>query len=117
MSLVFIELFKQKTGFRTFLENLVSGFSKFKMKNTTGYSLNALVDFDDPIKIIEHLLIGSEGTLGFISNITYDTVPEPPHKASSLLIFNDIYDACSAVNILKEKKIDSKSDFANPPLY
>ena len=44
------------------------------MKNTTGYSLNALVDFDDPIDVLAHLMIGSEGTLGFISEITYRTV-------------------------------------------
>ena len=47
---------------------------KFRMKNTTGYSLNALVDFSDPIDILAHLMIGSEGTLGFISEITYRTV-------------------------------------------
>lgn len=47
-----------------------------------GYSLNALVDFspDDPISIIKHLMVGSEGTLGFISNVTYNTVPEVKHK-------------------------------------
>ena len=44
---------------------------KFTMKNTTGYSLNALVDFDDPFEIIQHLMIGSEGTLGFIAEITF----------------------------------------------
>lgn len=43
----------------------------------TGYSLNALVDFpaDDPIEVIKHLIIGSEGTLGFVSQATYNTVP------------------------------------------
>jgi D-lactate dehydrogenase len=42
-----------------------------------GYSLNALVDFpaDDPIEVIKHLIIGSEGTLGFVSQATYNTVP------------------------------------------
>ena len=37
------------------------------MKNTTGYGLNALVDFDDPVQILAHLMIGSEGTLGFLA--------------------------------------------------
>jgi D-lactate dehydrogenase len=41
---------------------------KFKIKNTIGYSLNALVDYEDPIDISVHLMIGSEGTLGFISD-------------------------------------------------
>jgi D-lactate dehydrogenase len=49
---------------------------KYKIKNTTGYSLNALVDYEDPIDILAHLMIGSEGTLGFISRITYHTVVE-----------------------------------------
>ncbi len=75
--------------------------NKFKMKNTTGYSLNALVDFDDPIDIIQHLMIGSEGTLGFIAGVTYNTVPEYQHKASSLMVFPDIEMACIAVTILK----------------
>ena len=49
---------------------------KYRMKNTTGYGLNALVDFDDPVDILAHLMIGSEGTLGFISEITYRTVTD-----------------------------------------
>ena len=75
--------------------------AKYRMKNTTGYSLNALVDFDDPIEILQHLLIGSEGTLGFLSEITYRTVPHPPSSASALLFFRDIADACAAVVRLK----------------
>jgi D-lactate dehydrogenase len=80
---------------------------KFKMKNTTGYSLNALIDFDDPLDIIQHLMIGSEGTLGFIAEITYTTVPEHPHKASSLMVFPDIATACSAVVVLKRTPVDA----------
>jgi len=74
---------------------------KFKIKNTCGYSLNALIDYTDPIDIIEHLMIGSEGTLGFIKDITYKTVPEYKDKASALMIFKNIKDACDAVSILK----------------
>jgi len=80
---------------------------KFKMKNTTGYSLNALVDFDDPFDIIEHLMIGSEGTLGFIAEISYKTVVEHPFRASSLMIFSDIEKACNAVSLLKSAPVSA----------
>jgi D-lactate dehydrogenase len=78
---------------------------KFKMKNTTGYSLNALVDFFDPFEIIEHLMIGSEGTLGFIAEISYKTLVEHPFRASSLMIFPDIEKACNAVSLLKSAPV------------
>jgi D-lactate dehydrogenase len=69
---------------------------KFAIKCTTGYSLNALVDFplDSPIEIIKHLMIGSEGTLGFVSQATYNTVPEWPNKASAFIVFPDVRAAC-----------------------
>lgn len=70
---------------------------KYKIKNTTGYSLNALIDYRDPIDIISHLMIGSEGTLGFIAEITYTTVSESQFKASALIIYSDIGQACRAV--------------------
>jgi len=78
---------------------------KFKMKNTTGYSLNALVDFTDPFEVIQHLMIGSEGTLGFIAEITFKTVVEHPFRASSLMIFPDIEKACNAVSLLKSAPV------------
>ncbi|HSC98607.1 MAG TPA: FAD-binding oxidoreductase, partial [Casimicrobiaceae bacterium] len=73
---------------------------KYRIKNTTGYSLNALVDFDDPIDILSHLMIGSEGTLGFLSEITYETVPDFAAKASALILFTTLETACRAVTML-----------------
>jgi len=78
---------------------------KFKMKNTTGYSLNALVDYSDPIEVITHLMIGSEGTLGMIAEITYNTVVNHPFKASALMIFENIEMACNVVSILKSEPV------------
>jgi len=80
---------------------------KFKIKNTTGYSLNALVDYEDPFDILIHLMIGSEGTLGFISEIVYDTVVEHPHKASALIIFPNIEEACRATMLLKNEQVSA----------
>ena len=70
---------------------------KFKIKNTTGYSLNAFVDYQDVFDILNHLFIGSEGTLGFIAEITYRTVVEQEHKASAMIFFPDIGTACQGV--------------------
>lgn len=80
---------------------------KYKMKNTTGYSLNALVDFSDPFEIIEHLMVGSEGTLGFIAGITLKTVVEHRCRASSLMIFPDLVQACQAVPLLKAAPVSA----------
>jgi D-lactate dehydrogenase len=74
---------------------------KYKIKNTMGYSLNSLVDFEDPIDILSHLMIGSEGTLGFISEITYQTVPDYRHRSCALLFFETLGDACRAATRLK----------------
>ena len=80
---------------------------KFKIKNTTGYSLNALLDYDDPFEILAHLMIGSEGTLGFISEVTYHTVIEHANKASALIVFPGIQEACIATAILKDQPVEA----------
>jgi len=90
---------------------------KFKIKNTTGYSLNALVDYEDPLDIFTHLMIGSEGTLGFISRITYRTVAEDPFKASALVFFPDIRTACEAVIRLKPQPVSAVELLDRPALH
>jgi D-lactate dehydrogenase len=80
---------------------------KYRLKNTTGLSLNALVDYDQPLDILQHLLVGSEGTLGFISAVTYDTVPDHPHKASALLVFPTVESCCRAVTVLKRQPVSA----------
>lgn len=80
---------------------------KYRLKNTTGLSLNALVDFDEPLDILSHLLVGSEGTLGFISAVTYDTVIDHPNKASALIVFPDVETCCNAVSVLKSQPVSA----------
>lgn len=81
--------------------------NKFKIKNTTGYSINALVDYQDPIDIIKHLMVGSEGTLAFISSVTFNTVIDEKFKSCSLIFFNTIKDACNATILLKSAPVSA----------
>ena len=60
------------------------------MKNTMGYGLNALLDFDEPCQILAHLIVGSEGTLGFVAEVTLRTIPVRSHASSALLVFDDL---------------------------
>ncbi len=76
--------------------------AKYRMKNTTGYQLNAFVDFDRPIDIFAHLLVGSEGTLAFIAEAVMDTVPVLPHKSTGLLFFGDVHAACAAIGPFRD---------------
>jgi D-lactate dehydrogenase len=80
---------------------------KYRLKNTTGYAINALVDFSEPLDILLHLMIGSEGTLGFISNITYNTVPDYKHKASALYSFASAEQACLLVTALNSSPVEA----------
>ncbi|HXW23248.1 MAG TPA: FAD-binding and (Fe-S)-binding domain-containing protein [Xanthobacteraceae bacterium] len=76
--------------------------AKYRSKNTTGYSLNAFIDFDRPVDIMRHLLIGSEGTLAFIAEAVLNTVPDLPVKYTGLLLFEDLHAACAAIGPLSE---------------
>ena len=77
---------------------------KYRLKNTTGLGLNSFTDFSDPYDILLHLLIGSEGTLAFLSKVTLKTLPIKPYKASAMLYFEDIGAASRAVISLRQTK-------------
>jgi D-lactate dehydrogenase len=75
---------------------------KYETKNTTGYSLQAFLDHDRPADILAHLMVGAQGTLGFLAGITLRTVPEPPARATGLVFFEELAEAGAAVAPLAE---------------
>lgn len=77
---------------------------KYSIKNVTGLNLLPFVIYDDPFDIITHLMVGSEGTLAFLSEVTMKTEHDYPYKASAMLYFEDIKEACRAVVAMKELK-------------
>ena len=76
--------------------------AKYRTKNTTGYSLNAFIDFDRPVDIFRHVLVGSEGTLAFIAEAVLKSVPDLPVKVTGFLLFPDLHAACAAIVPLRD---------------
>jgi len=63
---------------------------QFSRKNTMGYGLNSFLDHSRPVDVLTHLVVGSEGTLGFVAEATFRTVPVHAHVATGLLVFDDL---------------------------
>jgi D-lactate dehydrogenase len=80
---------------------------KYSIKNVTGLNINPFVTHSDPFDIIAHLLVGSEGTLAFLSEVTMKTAPVYPYRASALIYFNDIREAARAVVAMKKLHISA----------
>lgn len=78
---------------------------KYSIKNVTGLNIFPFIRFEDPFDIIAHLLVGSEGTLAFMSQVTMKTLPLPSKEASAMVYFGTIREAAEAVVALK-KEID-----------
>ena len=74
---------------------------KYSIKNVMGLNLLPLVTFDDPFEIITHLMVGSEGTLAFLSEATMKTALIEPFSASAMIYFDTIQTACRAVQRIK----------------
>lgn len=70
---------------------------KYSIKNVTGLNLLPLITFSDPFDIILHLMVGSEGTLGFLSEVLMNTLKIAPLKANAMVYFKDIAEAARAV--------------------
>ena len=75
---------------------------KYSIKNVTGLNMLPFLLFDDPFEIITHCMVGSEGTLAFISEVTMNTAPVMPFTASAMVYFNSMAEACHAVVALRK---------------
>lgn len=75
---------------------------KYSIKNVTGLNILPLLLFDDVFDIIAHSIVGSEGTLAFISEFTANTAPHKPYAASAMLYFDDMAEACRAVMAMRK---------------
>ena len=78
--------------------------TKYSIKNVTGLNLRPLIAYDDPFDIIAHSMVGSEGTLAFLSEVTMKTLKDYPFKASAMVYFLTMKESCEAVVAMKKMK-------------
>ena len=78
--------------------------NKYSIKNVTGLNLRPLVAYDDSFDIIAHSMVGSEGTLAFLSEVTMQTLRDYPYKASAMVYFLTMSQSCQAVVAMKKLK-------------
>ncbi|MEU2669313.1 FAD-binding and (Fe-S)-binding domain-containing protein [Streptomyces sp. NPDC007164] len=71
--------------------------AKYEIKNTNGYRLDAFLDGATPVQILRGLMVGSEGTFGFISEVVFDTLPLDRRISTALLFFPSLTAAAAAV--------------------
>ena len=94
-----LELRQRLTGNAALTERIRR---KYAQKNTTGYGINALLDYERAVDIFQHLLIGAEGTLAFIAEAVMNTVPDLPVKYTGLLFFPDLFAASESIVPLRQ---------------
>jgi D-lactate dehydrogenase len=75
---------------------------KFAIKNTTGYRLCAFLDAEQPLEIFRRLVVGSEGTLAFVAEAVFETVPQPARTTTAWVHFPGIDEAIAPVRDLVE---------------
>jgi len=73
-------------------------------KNSMGYTLWEVWDRETGIFDLTKLIVGSEGTLGFVTDITYRLVPHRPHSGLLVLFLKNINDLGELIpTVLKHK--------------
>jgi D-lactate dehydrogenase len=89
---------------------------KFEIKNTTGYRLCAFLDADTPLEIFRRLIVGSEGTLAFVAEAVFETVPHPHHTLTGMLLFASVDAAAGVVPELVERGTSATELLVAPTL-
>ncbi len=84
-------------GLRRLRERIVGGPAlraeverQYRGKNTMGYGLNSFLDHERPVDVLAHLMVGSEGTLGFVAEATLDTVPVPRLATTGFVVLESL---------------------------
>lgn len=86
-------------------------------KNSMGYTLWEVWDRESGIFDLTKLIVGSEGTLGFVTDITFRLVPARPHSGLLVLFLHDIDDLGELIPAVLKHKPATFESFDDQTLW
>lgn len=86
-------------------------------KNSMGYTLWEVWDRETGIFDLTKLIVGSEGTLGFVTDITFKLVPHREHSGLLVLFLRDIDDLGELIPKVMEHKPATFESFDDQTLW
>jgi FAD/FMN-containing dehydrogenase len=86
-------------------------------KNSMGYTLWEVWDRETGVFDLTKLIVGSEGTLGFVTDITYRLVPHRPHSGLLVLFMKNINDLGELIPKVLEHKPATFESFDDATLW
>jgi FAD/FMN-containing dehydrogenase len=98
-------------------------YDKFKAakphvtKNSTGYNLWDVWDREKGVFDLTKLIVGAQGTLGFVTDIHFRLVPKRPHSGLLVLFMRDINDLGEVIPKVLESKPATFESFDDATLW
>jgi FAD/FMN-containing dehydrogenase len=86
-------------------------------KNSTGYNLWDVWDRDTGIFDLTKLIVGAQGTLGFVTDIHFRLIPARPHSGLLVLFMKDIDDLGEIIPKVLESKPATFESFDDATLW
>ncbi|HTF63120.1 MAG TPA: FAD-linked oxidase C-terminal domain-containing protein, partial [Edaphobacter sp.] len=73
---------------------------RYSHRSTNGYGIRSFLDGETALGILRRIMIGSEGTLGFVAEVVYEAIPLPRLTTVAWLPFATVGEAVAVVNKL-----------------